>query len=144
MIQFVSITAFRQALSTMLKVKHGIYSSIPDEICRAFQNVPIEQIRSNRDMVLMDDDTITIKLRLPDKRQHLSKSDGYRLIYLVLKNMPVVSFLTVYPKRGPLQQLDIPDVELKKLVNIFTVEARAREVVIHDINNHLREIVKSE
>ncbi|MBR6878568.1 MAG: hypothetical protein IKM95_04185 [Bacteroidales bacterium] len=49
-----------------------------------------------------------------------------------------------YPKRGPLQQLDIPDVELKKLVNIFTVEARAREVVIHDINNHLREIVKSE
>lgn len=141
MIQFVSIAAFRQALSTLLKVKHGVYSSVPDEICRAFQNVPIEQIRSNRDMVLMDDDSITIKLRLPDKRQHLSKADGYRLIYLVLKNMPVVSFLTVYPKRGPLQQLDIPDAELKKLVTSFTVESRAREVVIHDINDHLREII---
>ena len=54
--------------------------------------------------------------------------------------MPVVAFLTVYPKRGPLHQLDIPDEELKKLVKLFTAEARAREVVIHDIDNHLKEI----
>lgn len=91
-------------------------------------------------MVLMDLDSVTIKLRLPDKRQHLSKSDGYRLIYLVLKDMPVVAFLTVYPKRGPLQQLDIPDAELKELVEIFTIESRARQIVIHDINDHLKEI----
>lgn len=139
MIQFVSITAFRQALSTLLKVKHGVYSSVPDEICRAFQNVPIEQIRTNRDMILMDDDAITIKLRLPDKRQHLSKSEGYRLIYMVLKNLPVVSFLTVYPKRGPLQKLDIEDAELRALVNAFSVESKSRQVVIHDINDHLKE-----
>ena len=93
-------------------------------------------------MVLMDSESITIKLRMPDKRMHLSKSEGYRLIYLVLKNSPVVAFLTVYPKRGPLQQLDIPNEELKKLVNIFTAEARAREVVVHDINDHLKEVVK--
>lgn len=137
MIQFVSITVFRQALEALLKVKRGVYAGVPSEICAAFQNVPIEQIRVNRDMVLMD----TIKLRLPDKRQHLSKSEGYRLIYLVLKNSPVVAFLTVYPKRGPLQQLDIPDEELKNLVIRFTAEARAREVVVHDINDHLREII---
>ncbi|MBQ9588442.1 MAG: hypothetical protein IJR26_11405 [Bacteroidales bacterium] len=124
----------------MLKVRHGVYSGVQEEICRAFQNAPIEQIRSNRDMVLMDLDSVTIKLRLPDKRQHLSKSDGYRLIYLVLKDMPVVAFLTVYPKRGPLQQLDIPDAELKELVEIFTIESRARQIVIHDINDHLKEI----
>jgi mRNA-degrading endonuclease RelE of RelBE toxin-antitoxin system len=140
MIQFVSISAFRAALSDLLKVRHGVYSGVQEEICRAFQNAPIEQIRSNRDMVLMDFDSVTIKLRLPDKRQHLSKSDGYRLIYLVLKNMPVVAFLTVYPKRGPLQQLDIPDAELKELVEIFTIESRARQIVIHDINDHLKEI----
>ena len=93
-------------------------------------------------MILMDSESITIKLRMPDKRMHLSKSEGYRLIYLVLKNSPVVAFLTVYPKRGPLQQLDIPNEELKKLVNIFTAEARAREVVVHDINDHLKEVVK--
>ena len=140
MIQFVSISAFRAALSDLLKVRHGVYSGVQEEICRAFQNAPIEQIRSNRDMVLMDFDSVTIKLRLPDKRQHLSKSDGYRLIYLVLKDMPVVAFLTVYPKRGPLQQLDIPDAELKELVEIFTIESRARQIVIHDINDHLKEI----
>lgn len=143
MIQFVSITVFRQALDTLLKVKRGVYAGVPSEICTAFQNVPIEQIRANRDMVLMDSESITIKLRLPDKRQHLSKSEGYRLIYLVLKNSPVVAFLTVYPKRGPLQQLDIQDAEIKKLVNIFTVEARAREVVVHDINNQLNVVVES-
>ena len=141
MIQFVSITVFRQALDALLKVKRGVYDGVPSEICTAFQNVPIEQIRANRDMVLMDSESITIKLRLPDKRQHLSKSEGYRLIYLVLKNSPVVAFLTVYPKRGPLQQLDIPDEELKKLVRIFTTEARAREVVIHDINDNLKQII---
>jgi len=140
MIQFVSISAFRAALSDLLKVRHGVYSGVQEEICRAFQNAPIEQIRSNRDMVLMDFDSVTIKLRLPDKHQHLSKSDGYRLIYLVLKSMPVVAFLTVYPKRGPLQQLDIPDAELKELVEIFTIESRSRQIVIHDINDHLKEI----
>lgn len=140
MIQFVSITSFRQAIDALLKVKRGVYAGLPSEICAAFRNVSIEQIRANRDMVLMDSESITIKLRLPDKRQHLSKSEGYRLIYLVLKGSPVVAFLTVYPKRGPLQQLDIPDAELKMLISLFTVESRARQIVIHDINNNLKEL----
>lgn len=138
MIRFVSIEAFRKALAALLKVKHDVYAGVPSEICRAFQGVSIEQIRSNRDMILMDDDAITIKLRLPDKRQHLSKSDGYRLIYLVQKNIPVVGFLTVYPKRGPMQKLDVEDDELRNLVTAFAVESRSREVVIHDINDNLK------
>ena len=144
MIQFVSITAFRQAREALLKVKRGVYAGLSSEICSAFRNVPIEQIRTNRDMVLMDSESITIKLRLPDKRQHLSKSEGYRLIYLVLKDSPVVAFLTVYPKRGPLQQLDIPDAELKRLVTLFTVESRTRQLVIHDINDNLKELPQGE
>ena len=140
MIRFVSITSFRTALSALLKVKHGVYSGVTDEICKAFQGMPIEQIRVNRDMILMDSDSITIKLRLPDKRQRLSKADGYRLIYMVLKNSPVVAFLTVYPKRGPMQKLDIEDAELRSLINEFISELRARQVVVHDINNGLKEI----
>jgi hypothetical protein len=62
-IRFVSIAAFRTALDNLLKVKKGVYASVPSEICKAFQNVPIEQIRQNRDMILMDNDSITIKLR---------------------------------------------------------------------------------
>lgn len=141
MIRFVSIAAFREAQKALLKVKHGVYASIPVEICKAFQGVSIEQIRANRDMILMDDETITIKMRLPDKRQHLSKSDGYRLIYLVQKSLPVVAFLTVYPKRGPMQKLDLEKGELQALVSAFSVESKTRQVVIHDITDNLKELI---
>lgn len=59
-IRFVSIAAFRTALDNLLKVKKGVYASVPQEICMAFQNISIEQIRQNRDMILMDNDSITI------------------------------------------------------------------------------------
>lgn len=143
-IRFVSIVAFRTALDNLQKVKKGVYASVPSEICKAFQNVSIEQIRQNRDMILMDNDSITIKLRLPDKKQRLSRADGYRLIYMVMKNVPVVGLLTVYPKRGPMQKLDLENGELEMLMNAFSVESKARQVVVHDINNHLAVIRKSE
>lgn len=140
MIRFVSITAFRTALDALLKVRRGVYITAPSEICNAFKDISIEQIRANRDMILMDNDSITIKLRLPDKKQRLSKADGYRLIYMVMKNVPVVAFLTVYPKRGPLQKLDLEENELSELINTFYVESQARQIVIHDINDNLQTI----
>jgi mRNA-degrading endonuclease RelE of RelBE toxin-antitoxin system len=143
-IRFVSIAAFRTALDNLLKVKKGVYASVPQEICKAFQNISIEQIRQNRDMILMDNDSITIKLRLPDKKQRLSKADGYRLIYMVMKNLPVVGLLTVYPKRGPMQKLDLEDGELEMLMNAFSLESQTQQVVVHDINNNLKVIPKSE
>ena len=143
-IRFVSIEAFRTALDNLLKVKKGVYASVPAEICRAFQNVTIEQIRQNRDMILMDNDSITIKLRLPDKKQRLSRADGYRLIYMVMKAVPVVGLLTVYPKRGPMQKLDLENGELEMLVNAFSVESKARQVVVHDINNNLAVVPQGE
>jgi hypothetical protein len=93
-------------------------------------------------MILMDNDSITIKLRLPDSKQRLSKANGYRLIYMVMKNIPVVALLTVYPKRGPLQKLDLESGELEKLIDAFSVESRAQQVVVHDINNNL-EVLRS-
>ena len=141
-IRFVSIAAFRTALDNLLKVKKGVYASVPSEICKAFQNVPIEQIRQNRDMILMDNDSITIKLRLPDKKQRLSRADGYRLIYMGMKNVPVVGLLTVYPKRGPMQKLDLENGELEMLMNAFSAESKAQQVVVHDINNNLSVIPK--
>ena len=64
MIRFVSITAFRTALEALLKIKRGVYAGVSAEICAAFKDVPIEQIRSNRDMILMDNESVVIKLRL--------------------------------------------------------------------------------
>ena len=59
-----------------------------------------------------------------DKKQHLSRKDGFRLIYLVSKTDEIVVFLDIYPKNGPLQQLDLPDEDLKSLVREFIVEAQ--------------------
>ena len=72
----------------------------------------------------MEGDLVIIKLRLPDKEQHLFRKDGYRLIYLVSKTDEIVVFLDIYPKNGPLQQLDIADGELEFLVKQFIDEAQ--------------------
>ena len=134
MIRFVSISAFRSALNALLEVRRGVYAGVTGEICKAFQGVSIEQIRANRDMILMDNDSSVIKLRLPDKKQRLSKADGYRLIYMVMKNVPVVALLTIYPKRGPMQKLILEVNELEDLLNDFRAEFENHQLVIHDIN----------
>lgn len=139
MISFVSISSFRSRLQSLLKVKRGVYSGVKKEISSAFSDLSMEQIRNNRDMILVDDASVVIKLRLPDKKQHLSKSDGYRLIYMAIKTEDVVVFLDVYPKRGPSQQLDIEDSELMSLIKEFVTEFQNDELVSHDIGNDLAE-----
>jgi len=138
MTRFVSIASFRSSLSALLKVKRGVYAGIPAEICNAFKGVPIDQIRANHDKILIDNDSIIIKLRLPDKWNHLSKADGYRLIYLVMRNLPVVALLAIYPKRGPMQKLDLGANELVHLLEAFKSEASTHQIGIHDINDNLR------
>ena len=140
MIQFVSITSFRKRLAALLKVKRGAYAGVVSEICQAFKDATIEQIRQNRDMILMNNDAVVIKLRMPDKKQKLSKSDGYRLIYLVMKQIPLVVLLDIYPKRGPSQQLDIEDNEINRLVTEFIAELNAGKLTLHNIANNLKEI----
>ena len=57
-----------------------------------------------------------------------------------MKQIPVVGLLTVYPKRGPMQKLDLEDGELKRLMNAFSAESNARQVMVHDIWDNLKEI----
>lgn len=124
MISFKTISSFRSRLSNLLKVRRKAYANVEAEIKREFSGKPIEQIRQNKDMILLEGDLVIIKLRLPDKKQHLSRKDGFRLIYLVSKTDEVVVFLDIYPKNGPLQQLDIEEDELKFLVKQFISEAQ--------------------
>lgn len=140
MIHFASIESFRKRLNELLEVKRGVYSGVKDEICKEFRSSTIEQIRQNRDMILISNDSIVVKLRLPDKKQRLSKADGYRLIYMVMKQVPLVIFLDIYPKRGPKQQLDIEDNELNNLISDFIIENESNTIILHDINNGLAEI----
>lgn len=123
MIRFATISYFRERLLDLLKVKKGVYSTVEDEIRREFLAKPIEEIRINNDMVLMEGDMVIIKLRLPDKKHRLARKDGFRLVYMVSKIVPMVAFLDIYPKNGPLQQLNEPDSELIRLVRLFISES---------------------
>lgn len=142
MICFVSVSTFRKRIVELLKVKRGVYGGVTNEICQAFKDATIEQIRQNRDMILLNNDAAVIKLRMPDKKQHLSKADGYRLIYMVMKQSPLVALLDVYPKRGPSQQLDIENNETARLVMEFVTELQANLLVMHDINDNLKSIAQ--
>ena len=122
MINYFAITNFLERIATLKVAKRGVYATVEEEVCTAFKDVSIEQIRQNRDMILLDDPRIIIKLRLPDKKHKLAKKDGFRLIYLVYKNSEEVAFLDIYPKNGPMQQLDIDDQQVVNLVKQYIDE----------------------
>lgn len=122
MIHFLSISYFRNRIEALLKVRKGVYKNVSNELSREFKGKTIEEIRNNRDMILLTADEIVIKLRLPDKKQRLSKKDGYRLVYLVSRISETVVFLDIYPKNGPSQQLDISDKDLAILLEQFAEE----------------------
>lgn len=129
MIQFSAILHFQSRMTALKDVKRGLYATVEDEVNTAFRGATIEQIRQNYDMILLDDPRIIIKLRLPDKKHRLSKRDGYRLIYLVYKDREEVVFLDVYPKNGPMQQLDIPDEQVVELVRQYIDEKERGELI---------------
>lgn len=122
MILFKTVPTFRKHLAELLKVRRNVYAGVTDELNKEFAEKSIEQIRHNNDMILIEGDLVVIKLRLPDKKQRLSKKDGFRLIYLVSKVNNLVTFLDIYPKNGPLQQLDIDHAETKRLIIEFITE----------------------
>lgn len=123
MIVFKTISTFRSRLAHLLAIRRGVYSGVPAEIKKEFESADIDTIRNNRDMILIQNDTVIVKYRLGDKRMKLSKANGYRLIYMVSTITERVVFLDIYPKRGPLQQLDIDDKAILRLIEEFNVEA---------------------
>ena len=122
MISFQTISSFRARLQALIDIRKGVYSSVPAEIKREFESADIETIRHNRDMILIQNDLVIVKYRLGDKRMKLSKANGYRLIYMVSTLHERVVFLDIYPKRGPLQQLDIDDRQLMRLIEEYLEE----------------------
>ena len=122
MITFSAIAHFVGRIEVLRDFKRGVYSTVDSEVIAAFKGQTIEQIRQNYDMITMDDEHIVVKLRIPDHKHHLSKKDGYRLIYLVYRNREEVVLLDIYPKNGPMQQLDIEDNAVANLVDQYADE----------------------
>ena len=128
MIEFHAIAYFLQRVAALKAVRRGVYAIVEDEISKSFAGQSIEMIRQNRDMILMDDEHVVIKLRMPDRKHNLSKKDGYRLIYIVYKDREEVGLLDVYPKNGPSQQLDIDDKQVISLVQQY-IDEKAKGVL---------------
>lgn len=129
MISFQTISSFRARLQALIDIRKGVYSSVPAEIKREFESTDIETIRHNRDMILIQNDLVIVKYRLGDKRMKLSKANGYRLIYMVSTLHERVVFLDIYPKRGPLQQLDIDDRQLMRLIEEYLEEDAGHQLM---------------
>lgn len=133
MITFYATSSFIGRVKRLKKVRRGVYSSVEEDVKAAFSEQDIESIRANRDMILMVDQLLVIKLRLPDTSQRLSKKDGYRLIYLVSKISETVVFLDIYPKNGPEQQLSINNNALKLLIKEFIDESTSGTLATYTI-----------
>lgn len=129
MISFQTISSFRARLQALVDIRRGVYSSVPAEIKREFESADIETIRHNRDMILIQNDLVIVKYRLGDKRMKLSKANGYRLIYMVSTLHERVVFLDIYPKRGPLLQLDIDDRQLMRLIEEYLEEDAGHQLM---------------
>ncbi|MCC8114535.1 MAG: hypothetical protein LIP03_11230 [Bacteroidales bacterium] len=132
MILFKSCSWFRESLSSLLKVKRGVYAGVKSEIKEAFLGKTMQEILSNRDMVLLKTDAVVVKLRMKDSKNKLSKANGFRLIYLAYKDIEEVVFMEVYPKRGPLQKIDLSDKEFEELLALVEAEAKANSMVPYD------------
>lgn len=132
MISFQTISSFRARLQDLIDIRKGVYSSVPAEIKREFESADIETIRHNRDMILIQNDLVIVKYRLGDKRMKLSKANGYRLIYMVSTLHERVVFLDIYPKRGSLQQLDIDDRQLMRLIEEYLEEDAGHQLMNYE------------
>lgn len=134
MVTFFSISVFRERLQALMSAKRGVYAGVDREIIDAFRSATIDEIRNNRDMILLDDPLVVVKLRLPDHKNRRSRKDGYRLIYLTYRNQEKVVFLDIYPKNGPSQQLDTSDERLLDLIQAYNEESVAFELVSHNLS----------
>ena len=134
MVTFFSISVFRERLQALMSAKRGVYAGVDREIVAAFATATIDEIRNNRDMILLDDPLVVVKLRLPDHKNRRSRKDGYRLIYLTYRNQEKVVFLDIYPKNGPSQQLDTSDNRLLDLIQTYNEESISSELVLHALS----------
>ena len=132
MISFQTISSFRARLQALIDIRKGVYASVPAEIKREFESADIATIRHNRDMILIQNDLVIVKWRLGDKRMKLSKANGYRLIYMVSTLHERVVFLDIYPKRGSLQQLDIDDRQLMRLIEEYLEEDAGHQLMNYE------------
>ena len=131
---FYTITTFRKNISDLTKKTKDGYQTVMTDIRNALSKMPDNVLRETNDRVFQTDQFRIIKLRLPNSGQSLSKSNGFRLIYLALLTKDVVTLLSIYPKRGSQVKVNIDKGELQRLIQEYMVEYSNDSLEVFDLD----------
>lgn len=140
MIRFGSIHDFRKSLKKLTARPKDGFSSLHDDICDSFKDKSIEDIRNSYTLILDDEKYKLIKIRIAVSCQNSGKSNGVRLIYVVLKEKEDVYLLDVYPKKGASGTNNISDNEVKYYIETLIDEIKKDSIIYHNIDEKLKSI----
>ena len=138
--KFYTTSTFRQTLASLTKKPKEGYKSVVKDICKALLSMEPNIIRDTNDRIKQFEDFRVVKLRLPNSGQHLSRPDGFRLIYYVSLISDDVALLRIYPKRGPQGIVDLVDEEYDRLLLEMVTENNNKALHQVDVKNSLAEL----
>lgn len=137
---FFTISTFRDVVASLIKKPREGYSSVVADICAELQSMPDNILRDTNERIIQTPEYRVVKLRVANSNLKLSKSNGFRLVYLVSLITDDVFLLTVFPKRGTKGISNIPNAEFVRLLNELSQETSSKLLHQVDITKGLKEI----
>lgn len=137
---FFTISTFRDVVASLIKKPREGYSSVVADICAELQSMPDNILRDTNERIIQTPEYRVVKLRVANSNLKLSKSNGFRLVYLVSLITDDVFLLTVFPKRGTKGISNIPNAEFVRLLNELFQETSSKLLHQVDITKGLKEI----
>lgn len=137
---FFTISTFRDVVASLIKKPREGYSSVVADICAELQSMPDNILRDTNERIIQTPEYRVVKLSVANSNLKLSKSNGFRLVYLVSLITDDVFLLTVFPKRGTKGISNIPNAEYVRLLNELSQETFSKLLHQVDITKGLKEI----
>lgn len=137
---FFTISTFRDVVASLIKKPREGYSSVVADICAELQSMPDNILRDTNERIIQTPEYRVVKLRVANSNLKLSKSNGFRLVYLVSLITDDVFLLTVFPKRGTKGISNIPNAEYVRLLKELSLETSSKLLHQVEITKGLKEI----
>lgn len=132
------IQSFLNELNELVAHKSFSYKTLKQDIVNYFlKHNDVKLFKNNPNMRLWADNNFQIFKRYLNIGSHIKASNGARLIFLLHVHADYICLLTVYPKRGGKQKIDIGDDELFDLLSQFKKEKIA--CTLHLLDNNTLE-----
>ena len=114
---------FRKDVKRLVKKKR--FFSLPDQIKDLKEKLEQGKFEGDR-MTHRDEPTPydVYKLRLPNPDANVGKSDGYRIIYMVVTENRIVVLLTMYYKK---EDASVPDMYIRGLIDGYFLHTLPEE-----------------